>query len=220
MYRVWPEVRGRGPFQRCARCGGPLDTLLDEEVLQKQSRDGLGPGPGSMWRFGMFLPVLDGTRFVSAGEGGTPLRRLGSWPGRVWVKDESRDPTGSFKDRGASLAITCLARFGVRRVVLSSEGNAGCSFALYSRMAGVQCHVFLPKEVNPVKVLLSRKLGAKMTKVDGTMTDAGRRADIASKKQEAYDASTFVTPYRHDGKGTMALEICEQLGWRSPDWIV
>ncbi len=136
------------------------------------------------------------------------------------MKDETRNPTGTFKDRGGSLAVTCLSGLGVRKIVLSSEGNAGCSFALYSNMASIQCHVFLPRLTNPAKVELSKKLGAKVSQIDGTIADAGRRAALTASKTGAYNASTFVTPYRHDGKGTMALEICEAMGWRSPDWVV
>jgi threonine synthase len=170
----------------------------------------------------MFLPVKAGTIPVTAGEGDTPLRRVRSYPRlrNIWVKDETRNPTGTFKDRGASSAVTCLSQLGVRRLVLASEGNAGCSFALYSQMAGIRSHVFLPREANIAKVELSTKLGAQVTQVEGTISDAGRQAAKASEKTRAYNASTFVTPFRHDGKGTMALEICQQLGWEAPDYIV
>ncbi len=105
-------------------------------------------------------------------------------------------------------------------MVLSSEGNAGCSFALYSRMAGMNCKVYLPKKANPAKAMLSEKLGASVTRVSGTIAEAGRKASQDAKRTGDYNASTFVTPFRHDGKGTMALEICQQLGWKSPDYIV
>jgi len=173
-----------------------------------------------MWKFRDFLPVDATDKIVSAGEGDTPLRRLSSFQGTVWVKDETKNPTGTFKDRGASCAITALTRLGIKDLVLSSEGNAGCSFALYSHIADLGCQVFLPRQANPAKVELSRKLGAAITLVEGTIADAGRRAEALAKKEGSYNASTFVTPYRHDGKGTMALEICEQLGWRTPDWVV
>src|SRR5207244_8158535 len=128
-----------------------------------------------------FLPVDEKHKIVSAGEGGTLLRKLSSLQGNVWVKDETKNPTGTFKDRGASLAITALSALGVKDLVLSSEGNAGCSFALYSHIAGIACQVFLPRQANPVKVELSQKLGAKVTIVDGTIADAGRRTDAHGK---------------------------------------
>lgn len=118
------------------------------------------------------------------------------------------------------MAITVLANLGAKHVVLSSEGNAGCSFALYSQMTGLSCHVFLPADANPAKIELSRRLGATVDLVEGTIADAGRMTESLAKSKGSYNASTFVTPYRHDGKGTMALEICEQLGWKAPDWVV
>src|SRR5437667_6382517 len=175
-----------------------------------------------MWKFHMFLPVKAGTIPVTAGEGNTPLRPVKSYPRlhNVWAKDETRNPTGTFKDRGASLAVTRLSQLKVRRLVLASEGNAGCSFALYSQMAGIGCHVYLPRQANPAKVQLTKKLGAQLTRVAGTIADAGRSAAKVAKETGRYNASTFVTPFRHDGKGTMALEISEQFEWQSPDYVV
>src|SRR5437773_3426316 len=210
------------PLGTCPKCQGLLDTVLDETVLSHYSKRQLGNNARSMWKFHMFLPVGTPTLPVTAGEGDTPVRQVRSYPRlrNIWVKDETRNPTGSFKDRGASLAVTCLSQLGVRRVVLSSEGNAGCSFALYSQMAGISCHVYLPSDANNAKVELSKKLGAQVTKVKGTISEAGRHAAKIAEKTGAYNASTFVTPFRHDGKGTMALEICQQRGWESPDYIV
>ena len=206
-------------LQKCPKCNGLLDTIINSEILSEISNDDLDHVQ-SMWRYRAFLPVDPTDQIVSAGEGNTPLRKLGSFQGNVWVKDETRNPTGTFKDRGASCAISALTRLGVKDLVLASEGNAGCSFALYSQIAKARCRVFLPGQVNPAKQELSRKLGATVALVEGTIADAGRRAEAVVKSDRSYNASTFVTPYRHDGKGTMALEICEQLGWRTPDWIV
>src|SRR5947208_8451963 len=124
-----------------------------------------------MWKFRMFLPVQAGTLPVTSGEGDTPLRPVRSSPHfrNSRVKDETRNPTGTFKDRGASLAVTRLSQLGVRKLVLASEGNAGCSFALYSQMARIRCRVYLPGDANIAKVELSRKLGAKVTRVQGTI---------------------------------------------------
>ena len=168
----------------------------------------------------MFLPIRPQTRAVTAGEGGTPLRRISSASKNVWVKDETRNPTGTFKDRGASVALTRLSELKVPQIVLASEGNAGCSFALYSQISGIACHVYLPRQANIAKVQLTKRLGAKITQVPGTIADAGVLAARVAKQTGRYNASTFVTPFRHDGKGTMAIEICEQLGWQSPDQIV
>ena len=210
------------PLNRCKKCQGLLDTVLDEDPLSHYSKRDLGNSTQSMWKFHMFLPVKTGAIPVTAGEGGTPLRPIRSYPrwGSILVKDETRNPTGTFKDRGASLAVTRLSQLRVRKLALASEGNAGCSFALYSQMAGIRCNIYLPKDANIAKVQLSRRLGARVTQVQGTISDAGRRAAEFAETSGAYNASTFLTPFRHDGKGTMALEICEQLGWESPDYIV
>ena len=205
--------------QRCTRCNGLLDTVFDPEILKEIPREALAHVP-SMWKFRDFLPIEQKDTILSAGEGNTPLRRLGSFKRDVWVKDETGNPTGTFKDRGASTAVTVLSNLGIKQVVLSSEGNAGCSFALYSQMAGLACQAFLPTDANPSKIELSRKLGATVGLVRGTIADAGRRAEASAKSEGSYNASTFVTPYRHDGKGTMALEISDQLGWKAPDWVV
>jgi threonine synthase len=206
-------------LQKCSKCNGLLDTIINPEILSEISKEDLDHTP-SMWKYKAFLPVGQADKIVSAGEGNTPLRKLNSSKGNVWVKDETKNPTGTFKDRGASLAVTALSTLGVKNLVLSSEGNAGCSFALYSHMSQLTCQVFLPRSANPAKVELSQKLGATITPVDGTIADAGRRAENLAKKERSYNASTFVTPFRHDGKGTMALEICEQLDWNVPDYVV
>ena len=210
------------PLGTCPKCHGLLDTVLDETVLSHYSKLQPGNDVQSMWKFNMFLPVKAGTIPVTAGEGNTPLRLVRSYPQlhSVWLKDETRNPTGTFKDRGASLAVTRLSQLRVRKLVLASEGNAGSSFALYSQMAGINCHLYLPSDANNAKVELSKKLGAQVTKVKGTISEAGRHAAEVAEKTGAYNASTFVTPFRHDGKGTMALEICQQQGWESPDYIV
>jgi threonine synthase len=196
--------------------------VLDETVLSHYSKWQFANNARSLWKFHMFLPVRAGTIPVTAGEGDTPLRPVRSYPHLhdIWVKDETRNPTGTFKDRGASLAVTRLSQLGVRKLVLASEGNAGCSFALYSQIAGIRCRIYLPSDANVAKVELSKKLEAQVTKVQGTISDAGRQAAKTTETTGEYNASTFVTPFRHDGKGTMALEICQQLGWQSPDYIV
>lgn len=203
----------------CPRCKGLLDTIFDEDLLADYSKQDFGEDH-SMWRFRAFLPIPTDSPVLTAGEGGTPLRKMNVFPGQMLVKDETRNPTGTFKDRGASSAISCLSRLKTTRVVLATEGNAGCSFALYSQMAGIGCTIYLPRQANPAKVNLAKKLGAKVTQVAGTIGDAGKYAARLAQRAGQYNASSFVTPFRHDGKGTMALEICEQLGWQVPDFVV
>jgi len=206
-------------LSRCPRCNGLLDTVFDEDVLTQYSRKSLGEDH-SMWRFRSFLPISTNAPIITAGEGGTPLRKMNRFSGNVRVKDETRNPTGTFKDRGASSAVSSISQLRARHIVLATEGNAGCSFALYSQMAGIACSIYLPRQANPAKVSLSKKLGAKVTRVTGTIGDAGKFAAKSAQENHLYNASSFVTPFRHDGKGTMALEICEQLGWQVPDFVV
>ncbi len=208
------------PRGRCPKCSGLLDTVFDEDALTEYSPKQLTDEAQTMWRFRMFLPFKRNVDPVTVGEGGTPLRRVKTFSASVWVKDETRNPTGTFKDRGASVAITRLSQSNVQKLVMASEGNAGCSFALYSKMAGIRCRVYLPKQANPIKVQLTKKLGARLTQVPGTIGDAGRHASKTAAKTGEYNASTFITPFRHDGKGTMALEVSEQLNWETPDYIV
>ena len=206
-------------FAMCPRCNGLLDTVFYENSLAEYSRQDLGEDR-SMWRFRAFLPIPTNSPVVTAGEGGTPLREMNLFQGQVLVKDETRNPTGTFKDRGASAAVSCLSRLKASQLALATEGNAGCSFALYSQMAGIGCSIYLPRHANPAKVSLAKKLGAKITQVAGTIGDAGKYAAKSAQNSVQYNASSFVTPFRHDGKGTMALEICEQLGWQVPDFVV
>jgi threonine synthase len=180
-HRFFPDEK---PLARCPSCHGLLDTVLDESILSNYSKRNIEDNPHSMWKFHMFPPVRSGTIPVTAGEGDTPLRLVGSYPRlrNLWVKDETRNPTGTFKDRGASLAVTRLSQLRVRKLVLASEGNAGCSLALYSQIAGIACHIYLPKDANLAKVELSRKLGAHVSKVQGTISDAGRQAAKLAEK--------------------------------------
>jgi len=106
-------------LQKCPKCNGLLDTIINPEILSEISKDNLGSTP-SMWKYQAFLPIDEKDKIVSAGEGDTPLRKLSSFHGNVWVKDETRNPTGTFKDRGASLAVTALYALGVKDIVLSS----------------------------------------------------------------------------------------------------
>jgi threonine synthase len=178
-----------------------------------------------MWKWIEFLPIADPVNIVTAHEGGTPLyraERLGGGMGlmNLYLKDETKNPTGTFKDRGASSTISKLKELEVGKIAVASEGNAACSFALYSKLAGIECHAYTPKSVSPSKRMLLEALGAHLTLVEGTIMDAGVKAKEDIEEKGLYNCATFVTPYRHDGKGTMAFEICEELGWRSPEAVI
>ena len=171
------------------------------------------------------MPLFDGEAAISLGEGFTPLfhaatlgRRLGLE--QLYVKDESLNPTNSFKARGQSAAITRAKHLGARTIALPTAGNAGNAAAAYAAAGGLACEVFMPKDVKRPFVDECRLYGANVTLVDGLITDAGRLAAERGAPLGWYDVSTLQEPFRIEGKKTMAYELAEQMAWRWPDWIV
>ena len=178
-----------------------------------------------MWRYREILPLFPGESPVTLGEGFTPLmhaRALGSRVGldRLYVKDESLNPTNSFKARGQSAAITRALGLGVTTVSVPSAGNAGNAMAAYAARAGMRAKVFLPRDVKVPFARECQLYGADVTLVDGLITDAARVAAEQGAPLGWYDVSTLKEPYRIEGKKTMAYEIAEQMDWTYPDWIV
>jgi threonine synthase len=178
-----------------------------------------------MWRYREMLPLFPGESPVTLGEGFTPLvnaRSLGARLGleRLYIKDESLNPTNSFKARGQSAAITRARGLGVSTVSVPSAGNAGNAMAAYAARAGMKAQVFLPRDVKAPFALECRLYGAEVTLVDGLITDAARVAAERGAALGWYDVSTLKEPYRIEGKKTMAYEIAEQMDWTYPDWIV
>jgi len=178
-----------------------------------------------MWRYRELMPIFENEQPVSLGEGMTPLfhaTRLGARLGleRLYVKDESLNPTNSFKARGQSAAITRARALGVTTVSVPSAGNAGNAMAAYAAAAGLVAKVFLPRDVKKPFIRECQLYGADVTLVDGVITDAARAATEAGASLGWYDVSTLKEPYRIEGKKTMAYELAEQMGWEWPDWIV
>jgi threonine synthase len=178
-----------------------------------------------MWRYRELMPLLPGEDPVTLGEGFTPLihaTRLGAKLGldRLYVKDESLNPTSSFKARGQAAAITRARGLGVTTVSVPSAGNAGNAMAAYAARAGLAAKVFLPRDVKTPFIRECRLYGADVTLVDGVITDAARAASEAGASLGWYDVSTLKEPYRIEGKKTMAYELAEQMEWQWPDWIV
>jgi len=177
------------------------------------------------WRYSAMLPVLDGEVPVSLGEGATPLleqtalaKEIGIR--RLWVKDEGGNPTASFKARGMSAAVTRAKAFGVRGLVVPTAGNAGAALAAYGAAAGIPVRVYAP-DTTPAPILTTiRTLGAELITLPGHIGDCGKAARAFSAESGYFDMSTLREPYRIEGKKTMGLELCEQLGWRLPDVIV
>jgi threonine synthase len=207
-------------------CGSPLLVRYDLEkgktTLDKSSLQGR---VASLWRYREVLPLQHDANLVSLGEGYTPLldaQKLGGELGlrQLWIKDEAQNPTGSFKDRGLSLAISRAKELGVKKAAIPSAGNAGGSFAAYAARAGIEAHVFMPRDTPIANQIEAQQYGAKLTLVDGLINDCGRI--IAEKKATEgwFDLSTLKEPYRVEGKKTMGYEIAEQLNWRLPDVII
>ena len=221
---------GVGPYdprveQHLCTCGAPLLARYDLEAARSWRRESLAAREPNMWRYRELMPLFDGETPITLGEGWTPLihaRRLGQDLGmsRVYVKDESLNPTNSFKARGLSAAVTRAAYLGATTLSVPSAGNAANAVAAYGAAAGIPAKVFMPKDVKVPFIRECELYGADVTLVDGLITDAGR---IAAEKGRAlgwYDMSTLKEPYRIEGKKTMGYELAEQLGWSLPDWII
>ena len=178
-----------------------------------------------MWRYRELMPLLDDEQPLTLGEGWTPLmhaKRLGGVLGleRLYIKDESLNPTNSFKARGLSAAVTRAAHLKARTLSVPSAGNAANAMAAYAALAGLEAQVFMPRDVKVPFIRECELYGAAVNLVDGLITDAGRIAAEKGKPLGWYDVSTLKEPYRIEGKKTMAYEIGEQLDWNFPDWIV
>ena len=207
-------------------CGSPLLVRYDLRTARAQFRPSLLSGRiASLWRYREVLPLQHDDNLVSLGEGFTPLleaKTLAREVGlkRVWIKDEAQNPTGSFKDRGLCLAITMAKELGVKKVAIPSAGNAGGSLSAYAARAGIEAHVFMPRDTPIANQIEAQQYGAKLTLVDGLINDCGRL--IAEKKSTEgwFDLSTLKEPYRVEGKKTMGYEIAEQLNWNLPDVII
>jgi threonine synthase len=219
-----PALDSRGRHFLCS-CGAPLLVRYDLEKARAWRPDSLKGRPSNMWRYREMLPLFAGEEPVTLGEGFTPLvhaQSLGASLGleRLYIKDESLNPTNSFKARGQSAAITRAKYLGATTIALPTAGNAGNAAAAYSAAAGLACEVFIPKDAKRPFVDECRLYGANVTLVDGLITDAGRMAAEKGAALGWYDVSTLKEPYRIEGKKTMAYELAEQMDWRWPDWIV
>jgi len=219
-----PRLDPRAVHHLCS-CGAPLVARYDLERARGWRRETLAGREPNMWRYREMLPLFDGESPVTLGEGFTPLfhaRALGSTIGleRLYIKDESLNPTNSFKARGQSAAITRAKYLGATTIALPTAGNAGNAAAAYSAAAGLACEVFIPKDAKQPFIDECRLYGANVTLVDGLITDAGRMAAEKGGPLGWYDVSTLKEPYRIEGKKTMAYELAEQMDWEWPDWIV
>jgi threonine synthase len=221
---------GAGPYdprveQHLCTCGMPLLARYDLRAARAWKKETLAAREPNMWRYRELMPLLDGEQPLTLGEGWTPLihaRRLGRDLGlsRLFVKDESLNPTNSFKARGLAAAVTKASLLGAATLSIPSAGNAANAMAAYAAAAGIPAKVFMPKDVKVPFIRECELYGADVTLVDGLITDAGRIAAETGKPLGWYDVSTLKEPYRIEGKKTMAYELGEQLEWNFPDWII
>lgn len=210
----------------CTDCQSPLLSIYDiERARQEVDRDAITRRPKGMWRWHELLPVLNEDNQVFLGEGDTPLLalpRLAKELGlsTLLVKDESTNPTGSFKARGLGAAISKAKELGVDKVIIPTAGNAGGAMAAYAARAGIQAHIFMPKDTPRANVEESRMAGAEVVLVDGLISDAAGKAGEKARAEGWFDVSTFKEPYRVEGKKIMGYELAEAFGWTLPDVII
>jgi threonine synthase len=168
-----------------------------------------------MWRYRDVLPPFEP---VTLGEGWTPMLASKRFP-RVWLKEEGANPTGTFKARGLSLAVTMARHYGFRKLAIPSAGNAGGALAAYAAAAGIEAHIFMPKDVPLANQVECLAYGAHMTLVDGLISDCARMVGERGPQEGWFDVSTLKEPFRVEGKKTMGYELVEQLGWEYPDAV-
>ncbi|WP_435317796.1 threonine synthase [Haloarchaeobius sp. TZWSO28] len=212
---------------RCPECGGILDPAYDYDSLELWRDELESRRFDSQWRYEELLPFTRSAA-VSMDEGATPLvpcpdlaDELGV--GQVYLKDEGRNPTGTFKDRGQSVAVTAAVQHEASDVALASAGNAGQAAAAYAARADLDSHVFLPARAGFTNKAMVNVHGGDMTVVGGRISEAGAAYEDAMADEENahwYSLQTFQTPYRHEGKKTMYYEVVEQLDWEVPDAVV
>ncbi|MCH7663316.1 MAG: threonine synthase [Chloroflexi bacterium] len=210
----------------CHECDAPLLARYDNESIRsKVSRDDISSQPRGIWRWSALLPVSDPSHQTSLGEGDSPLlalNRLGNLLGisNLYLKDESCNPTGTFKARGLAVAVSSAIELGVEHFVIPTAGNAGGALAAYCARAGVDAEIIMPSDAPEINQLEVRATGANLILVDGLINDAGRLSAELAEKNGWFDVSSFKEPYRVEGKKTMGLELAEHFEWHLPDVII
>jgi threonine synthase len=211
--RLSPEK----PQTVCPKDGGSLYVRYDLlKIREKASRDSIARGPATMWRYAAVLPDVEP---VTLGEGFTPMLASRHDP-NVWIKDEGMNPTGSFKARGLCMAVTMAKAYRIKKVAVPSAGNAASALAAYSAAAGIEAHIFMPKDVPQANLVECQSYGAKVTLVDGLISDCARMVNDRKQAEGWFDISTLKEPFRVEGKKTMGYEIAEQMGWELPEAVI
>ncbi|MGB6387394.1 MAG: threonine synthase [Terriglobales bacterium] len=209
------------PQSICPKDGGILYVRYDLASLKgKLRREALSGRVASMWRYAEVLPELAGNETpVTLGEGFTPMLPSREYA-NLYIKDEGLNPTGSFKARGMSAAVTMAKHYGLKKLAAPSAGNAGGALAAYAAAAGIEAHIFMPKDVPMANRMECDYYGAHLTLVDGLISDCGRMVAERKDKEGWFDVSTLKEPFRVEGKKTMGYEVAEQMNWKLPQGII
>lgn len=220
------EHEARRLHNLCTACGKPLLVRYDlERATMFLKKDSLAARRPDMWRYREVLPVKDDDNIVALGEGWTPLlraprleRRLGIQ--ELYIKDESQNPTQSFKARGMAVAVSMAKELGAKKLAVPSAGNAAGALAAYAARAGLKSYIFMPRDTPRANVVECEQTGAHVTLMDGLITDCGAEVGRRKEKEGWFDVSTLKEPYRVEGKKTLGYELAEQMEWRLPDVII
>jgi threonine synthase len=210
----------------CRECGKPLLVRYDLDQAQRTlTKESLVGRRADLWRYREVLPVSDDANVVSLGEGWTPLlhaENLGNKLGmlRLYIKDESQNPTQSFKARGMATAVSMAKELGARKLAVPSAGNAAGALAAYAARAGLECFIFMPDDTPRANVIECEQTGAHVTLMPGLITDCGAEVARRNEAEGWFDVSTLKEPYRVEGKKTLGYELAEQLNWELPDVII
>jgi threonine synthase len=207
----------------CRSCNRPLFAIVDLTAASGTlTRKTLLAREKSLWRYREVLPLPSDVEPVSLGEGGTPLfpaQRFGD-DVDLWIKDESLNPTQSFKARGMSVAVSMAKYLGATKLAVPSAGNAGGALAAYAARAGMETYIFMPRDTPRANLVECRELGAHVTLIDGLITDCAAEITRRKTNEGWFDMSTLKEPYRVEGKKTLGYELAEQLKWQLPDTIL
>ncbi|HEV2963341.1 MAG TPA: threonine synthase [Candidatus Angelobacter sp.] len=210
------HISAEQPQTICPKDGGSLYVRYDLSALKgKFTRESLAGRPATMWRYAEVMP---GKTPVTLGEGFTPMIPS-RYIANVFIKDEGLNPTGSFKARGLCAAVTMAREYGLKKLAVPSAGNAASALAAYCAAAGIEAHIFMPKDVPMANFVECKSYGAKVTLVDGLISDCAKMVNERKQAEGWFDISTLKEPFRVEGKKTMGYEVAEQLNWELPDAI-
>jgi threonine synthase len=216
------QISAENPQTLCPQCGGVLFVRYDMAALRQsvsrddiQARQAASPTSLGMWRYAGVLPAAEP---VTLGEGFTPMLRSRRYP-NLFLKEEAANPTGTFKARGLSMAVTMARHYGLRKLAVPSAGNAAGALAAYAAAAGIEAHIFMPRDVPFANYLEAVAYGANVTLVDGLISDCARMVAERKEAEGWFDISSLKEPFRVEGKKTMGYELVEQSGWHYPDAV-